>query len=48
MSGIFLNYLGTSRYELLDTYREATVKCDKSSLTDAEQQELQKLHVIRA
>ncbi|MBA2680509.1 MAG: hypothetical protein H0U76_19205, partial [Ktedonobacteraceae bacterium] len=43
---IFLKFLATSRYELVDTYREATVKCDKSSLTEVEQQELQKLHDI--
>ena len=43
---IFLKYLSTSRYELLDTYREANVKCDNSSLTPAEQQELQALHTV--
>lgn len=43
---IFLNYLGTSRYELLDTYRTATVTCDNLVLTPIEQQELQDLHVM--
>ncbi len=41
---IFLKHLGTSRYELLDTYRTATETCDTVVLTPAEQQELQTLH----
>lgn len=41
---IFLKYLGTSRYVLLDTYREASTQCKNTSLTAAEQQELQALH----
>ena len=43
---IFLNYLGTSRYELLDTFRKATETCETVALTHAEQQELQVLHVL--
>jgi hypothetical protein len=42
---IFLNYLGTSRHELLDTFRKASETCETVTLTPAEQQELQKLHV---
>jgi hypothetical protein len=42
---IFLNYLGTSLYELLDTYRTATdACCAHASFSPAEQQELQALH----
>lgn len=41
---IFLNYLGTSRYELLDVYRSADEKCTHSSLTPSQQNELKKLH----
>ncbi len=41
---IFLKYLGTSRYELLDTFRAASETCANVVLTPAEQQELQKLH----
>jgi hypothetical protein len=41
---IFLKYLGTSRYELLDTYRTATETASKVVRTPAQQQELQKLH----
>lgn len=41
---IFLKYMGTSRYELQDVYRDAYENCDKDSLTPAEQQELQTLH----
>jgi Tc toxin complex TcA C-terminal TcB-binding domain/Neuraminidase-like domain len=41
---IFLNYLGTSFYELLDTYRTATEACTTVTLTPAKQQELQTLH----
>jgi Tc toxin complex TcA C-terminal TcB-binding domain/ABC toxin N-terminal region/Neuraminidase-like domain/Putative peptidoglycan binding domain len=44
-SRIFLKYLGTSRCELLDTYRTATETCDTVVLTAAEQNELQELHV---
>ncbi|GAX46345.1 hypothetical protein NIES4075_73660 [Tolypothrix sp. NIES-4075] len=41
---IFLKYLGTSRYELLDTFRTASEICTNVVLTPAEQQELQDLH----
>jgi hypothetical protein len=41
---IFLKYLGTSRYELLDTFRAASETCTNVVLTPAEQQELQELH----
>ncbi|MEG3918511.1 neuraminidase-like domain-containing protein [Microcoleus sp. T3_A4] len=41
---IFLKYLGTSRYELLDVYRSADEKCTNSSLTPIQQDELKKLH----
>jgi len=41
---IFLKYLGTSRYELLDVYRSADEKCTNSSLTPSQQDELKKLH----
>lgn len=41
---IFIKYLGTSRYELLDTYREAAIDCSGLGLTQAGQQELQALH----
>ncbi len=41
---IFLKYLGTSRYELLDIYREATINCSSLGLAQAGQQELQALH----
>lgn len=41
---IFLNYLGTSRYELLDTYRTAHEACPTATLTPAELQEIQTLH----
>jgi len=41
---IFLNYLGTSRWELLDTFRTPTESCPTTVLTPAEQQELQSLH----
>jgi len=43
---IFLNYLGTSRYELLDTYRTAHDDCSKTTLTPAELQEIQTLHEV--
>ncbi len=41
---IFLKYLGTSRYELLDIYRAADENCTKLSLTDAAQKELKEIH----
>ena len=41
---IFLKYLGTSRYELLDTYRTATETCPTVKLEASEQKELQGLH----
>jgi hypothetical protein len=41
---ILLNYLGTSRYELLDTYRTAHETCVKIALTPDEQKELETLH----
>jgi hypothetical protein len=41
---IFLQYLGTSRYELLDTFRTATENASKVVRTPAHQQELQSLH----
>lgn len=40
---IFLNYLGTSRWELLDTFRTVKKECLGSPLSDAEKQELQAL-----
>jgi Tc toxin complex TcA C-terminal TcB-binding domain/Neuraminidase-like domain len=44
---IFLNYLGTSRYELLDTYRTAKAVCPTGiSLSDDDQKEIQTLHKI--
>jgi hypothetical protein len=44
---IFLNYLGTSRYELLDTYRTAKAVCPTGiTLSDDDQKELQTLHKI--
>ena len=41
---VFLNYLGTSRYELLDTYRTAHEMCPDPLLMPADQQELEDLH----
>lgn len=43
---IFLNYLGTSRYELLDTYRTAHEACPSTALTPPELQEIQTLHQL--
>jgi Salmonella virulence plasmid 28.1kDa A protein len=43
---IFLNYLATSRYELLDTYRTAHEKCPNTSLSPAELEELQTIHGV--
>lgn len=43
---IWLKYMGTSRYELLDTFRTATETCDNVVLTNAQQQELQALHAM--
>ena len=41
---IFLKYLETSRYELLDVYRSTDEACIHSSLSPAEQEELKKIH----
>ena len=41
---IFLDYLKTSRCEVLDTYRTAKEICPNLTLSDADQLELQKLH----
>jgi len=41
---IFLDYLGTSRWELLDTFRTVHEDSGNASLSDAEQEELQALH----
>ena len=41
---IWLKYLGTSRYELLDTFRTATETVSGVVLTPAQQQALQALH----
>jgi hypothetical protein len=41
---IFLDYLGTSRWALLDTFRTPDEACSNSTLTEAEQQELRLLH----
>jgi Tc toxin complex TcA C-terminal TcB-binding domain/Neuraminidase-like domain/Salmonella virulence plasmid 28.1kDa A protein len=41
---IWLKYMGTSRYELLDTFRTATETCDHVVLTADQQQQVQKLH----
>ena len=41
---IFLKYLETSRYELLDVYRSTDEACTHSSLSPVEQEELKKLH----
>lgn len=41
---IWLKYLGTSRYELLDTFRTATEAVSGLVLTPTQQQELQALH----
>jgi hypothetical protein len=41
---IFLNYLGTSRWELLDIFRTAKEDCPNTILGDADQKELQALH----
>ena len=43
---IFLNYLGTSRYELLDTYRTPQEECPNTTLTPTELQEIQTLHQL--
>ncbi|WP_375492739.1 neuraminidase-like domain-containing protein [uncultured Nostoc sp.] len=42
---IFLKYLGTSRYELQDTYRDAGEICANVVFTVDEQKQLQTLHV---
>ncbi|MEO8407834.1 MAG: hypothetical protein ABI476_05335, partial [Oxalobacteraceae bacterium] len=41
---IFLNYLGTSRWELLDTFRTPTESCPGATLTPAQLLELKNLH----
>ncbi|NUN67052.1 hypothetical protein HCU40_20415 (plasmid) [Pseudanabaena biceps] len=41
---IFLKYLGTSRYELLDIYRSADDACANAAFTPALQEELKKIH----
>ena len=41
---VFLNYLETSRWELLDTFRTAKEDCSNITLSDTEKQELQVLH----
>lgn len=41
---IWLKYLGTSRYELLDTFRTDTDAVSVTALTPAQQQELKALH----
>jgi hypothetical protein len=41
---IFLKYMGTSRYELLDTFRTAAKAVSGVVLTPAQQQELRALH----
>src|SRR5689334_7476457 len=41
---IFQDYLGTSRWELLDTFRTPDEACSTSTLTETEQQELRLLH----
>lgn len=41
---IFLKYLETSRYELLDVYRSTDEACTHSSLSLAEQEELKIIH----
>ena len=43
---IFLKYMGTSRYELLDTFRTATEAVSGVALTPAQQQELKELHAM--
>jgi Tc toxin complex TcA C-terminal TcB-binding domain/Neuraminidase-like domain/Salmonella virulence plasmid 28.1kDa A protein len=43
---IFLNYLGTSRAELLDTYRAACEVCTDPPLTAEQQKELETLHTV--
>ena len=41
---IWLKYFGTSRCEVLDTFRTATETCDGVTLTPAQLEELRKLH----
>lgn len=43
---IWLRYMGTSRYELLDTFRTETETCANVTLSQAQQQELQALHAM--
>ncbi len=42
---IFLDYLGTSRHELLDTFRTASETCENVVLKQDEQAQLQNLHI---
>ena len=41
---IWLKYLGTSRWELLDTFRTPTETCDSVTLTPAQLDQLKELH----
>jgi hypothetical protein len=41
---VFLKYLGTSRYELLDVFRSADDACANAAFTPAQQVELKKIH----
>lgn len=43
---IFLSYLGTSRWELMDTFRTPTESCPGSALTPDQQKELAALHQV--
>jgi peptidoglycan hydrolase-like protein with peptidoglycan-binding domain len=43
---IFLKYLGTSRYELLDVFRSADDACANAAFTPVQQDELKQLHTI--
>ncbi|WP_235826049.1 hypothetical protein [Candidatus Frankia alpina] len=43
---IWLNYLGTSRFDVLDTFRTATERCDGADLDDDQQAELTRLHGV--
>lgn len=41
---IYLKYFGTSRYELLDTFRTANETCDSVALTTEQQKQMKELH----
>ncbi len=43
---IWLNYLGTSRFDVLDRFRTATERCDGADLDDDQQAELTRLHGV--